>query len=387
MANEEIHRDVLAVIGNTPCVRLDKMAKALGLRCELVAKLEYLNPGGSVKDRIAKAMVERAEQEGLLKAGDTLVEPTSGNTGIGLALVAAVRGYRCILTMPQKMSREKVSTILALGSTVVRTPTEAAWDSPESHIGVAHRLKAEHPLTYHILDQYSNPANPEAHERGTAEEIFRQTGGHLDMLVVGAGTGGTLSGTARRLRELIPGLRVIGVDPAGSILHDDNAPIGTYKVEGIGYDFVPKVMDRSMVDEWVVTDDAESFRLARQCIRLEGALCGGSSGSALVGVARKAVELGPGQRCLVILPDSIRNYMSKFLDDDWLRNNGFAEAIPGAPASSSAGTPAAPSPPRSADCSPASGCPFTATLRSPTVRVTALVVGAFLLGMSFGRTR
>lgn len=341
--SEQIFDNILDLVGNTPCVRLAKTARHLGLQCELVAKCEYLNPGGSVKDRIAKNMLLEAERAGVLKAGDTLVEPTSGNTGIGLALAAAVKGYRCILTMPQKMSQEKVATILALGSTVIRTPTEAAWDAPESHIGVARRLVADNPTTHRLLDQYSNPANPEAHARGTAEEIFRQTGGRLDMLVVAAGTGGTLSGTARRLKELLPALKVVGVDPEGSMLHDDNAPVHSYKVEGIGYDFLPKVCDRSVVDEWVVTTDADAFRLARQLIREEGVLCGGSSGSALAGVAMAARRLGPDQRCLVILPDSIRNYMTKFLDDGWLVANGF-EAPNASPTAAAGGSASASGP-------------------------------------------
>lgn len=367
---EQIVDTVLDLVGNTPCVRLNKFAKLNGLQCEVVAKLEFLNPGGSVKDRIAKNMVLCAEKQGILKPGDTLVEPTSGNTGIGLALAAAVRGYRCILTMPQKMSKEKVVTIKALGSDVVRTPTEAAWDAPESHIGVAKKLVADNPLTYHILDQYSNVANPEAHMKGTAEEIFRQTGGKLDMIVIAAGTGGTLSGTARRLKQLIPNLKVIGVDPHGSLLHDDKAPIHSYKVEGIGYDFVPAVMDRSVVDEWVVTNDDDAFRLARQVIQKEGVLCGGSSGSALAGVVSKARELGPNQRCLVIFPDSIRNYMTKFLDDEWMVENGFDVAGPTRQVAAS------------------SCCPFDPvmkTLTNPKVQLALVAGAAFALGLIAGR--
>lgn len=311
-------------------------------------------------------MVHDAEKSGRLKKGDTLVEPTSGNTGIGLALVAAVKGYNCVLTLPQKMSSEKVAAINALGSKVIRTPTEAAWDSPESHIGVANKLVKENPHTHHILDQYNNPANPEAHSKGTAEEIYRQCGGKLDMLVIGAGTGGTISGTARRLKELLPNLKVIGVDPDGSILHDPKAEIKNYQVEGIGYDFIPKVMDMSVVDEWVVTQDKEAFLLARQMIREEGLMCGGSSGSAMAGVAAKAKTLEAGQRCLVICPDSIRNYMTKFLDDDWMVRNGFSEP----------------------SCSPAT--PVVATrpsLADPMVRTVLMASLAFVVGFACGKRR
>eukprot|EP00667_Euglena_gracilis_P012175 EG_transcript_12492 len=369
---EQIYDNILDFVGNTPCVRVPKLAKSLGLQCELIVKCEFFNPGGSVKDRIAKAMVLDAEKAGILKPGDTIVEPTSGNTGIGLALVAAVKGYKCLLTMPQKMSQEKVATILALGSQVIRTPTEAAWDSPESHIGVANRVVAANPLTHHCLDQYSNASNPKAHVEGTAEEIFRQTGGRLDMIVIAAGTGGTLTGTARRLKELIPNLKVIGVDPDGSILHDDNAPIHSYKVEGIGYDFIPKVLDRSLVDKWVVTDDAGSFKLARQMIREEGLLCGGSSGAAMAAAAQTAASLGPNQRCLVLLPDGIRNYMTKFLDDKWMAENGF-EASPAAPKPRSSG-----------------GCPFDPVLQlwaRPAVRMGLLTGAAFALGFALGHRK
>eukprot|EP01012_Entosiphon_sulcatum_P058136 TRINITY_DN82103_c0_g1_i1.p1 TRINITY_DN82103_c0_g1~~TRINITY_DN82103_c0_g1_i1.p1 ORF type:complete len:373 (+),score=77.49 TRINITY_DN82103_c0_g1_i1:148-1119(+) len=296
-----------------------------------------MNPGGSVKDRIGRQMVLDAEKAGVITPGvTTLVEPTSGNTGIGLSMAAAVRGYKCIITLPMKMSKEKVSVLQALGSKVIRTPTEAAWDAPESHIGIANKLSREN-ANHVVLDQYKNPSNPRAHEEGTAQEIYRQCGGKLDMVVIAAGTGGTISGTARALKRLIPNLHVVGVDPHGSLLHDDSAPIHSYHVEGIGYDFVPDVMDRKVVDEWVVTEDKESFHLARRLIREEGMLVGGSSGSALAGALKAAKKLGPGQRCLVILPDSIRNYLTKFVDDEWMIERGFLEGKVAPPAAPAAG--------------------------------------------------
>jgi cystathionine beta-synthase len=294
-----------------------------------VAKCEFFNAGGSVKDRIAWRMIEAAEAEGRIKPGDTIIEPTSGNTGIGLALCGAVKGYKVIITLPEKMSNEKVNVLRALGATVLRTPTEAASDAPESHIGLARKLHAEIANSV-ILDQYSNPNNPLAHYYGTAEEVIEACGGQLDVAVIGAGTGGTISGTAKRLKERYPNIKIVGVDPLGSILANPsdltsphlNKP---YYVEGIGYDFVPEVMKHEHVDWWVTTQDEESFRMARRLIRSEGLLCGGSSGSAVVGAiaAAKHYKLGPQQRLVVILPDSVRNYMSKFLSADWMLAHEF----------------------------------------------------------------
>ncbi len=243
-----------------------------------MAKCEYFNAGGSVKDRIGKRMVEDAEKSGRIKKGDTLIEPTSGNTGIGLALAAAVKGYKMIITLPEKMSQEKVDVLKALGAQIIRTPTEAAWDSPESHIGVAKKLHKEIPNS-HILDQYSNPSNPLAHYDGTAEEIIQQCDGNVDMVVITAGTGGTLTGIARKIKEKAPQCKVIAVDPDGSILalpESLNGAIHSYKVEGIGYDFIPTVLDRSseLVDKWYKSFDKESFVMARRLIKEEGLLCG-----------------------------------------------------------------------------------------------------------------
>ncbi len=317
-----IHDSILEAIGNTPLVRLRSIGRQTG--CEFLAKCEFLNAGGSVKDRIGKRMVEEAQRTGRIKPGDTLIEPTSGNTGIGMALAAAVYGYRMIITMPEKMSREKQVVLEALGAEIIRTPTEAAWDSPESHIGVARQLQKIVPHS-HILDQYSNPDNPLAHYHGTGREIVEQTGGRFDFVVLTAGTGGTITGVARYVREHVKGARVIGVDPVGSILAGPG-PIGTYKVEGIGYDFIPDVLERDLVDEWVKTEDRESFLMARRLIRQEGLLVGGSSGSAMWAAIQIAKKHGPGKRIVTLLPDSVRNYMTKFLDDRWMRENGFTEA-------------------------------------------------------------
>ncbi|MCC6785902.1 MAG: cystathionine beta-synthase [Planctomycetes bacterium] len=317
----KIHDSILSAVGKTPVVRLKRIGRHLP--CELLAKCEFMNPGGSVKDRIGVRMLLDAEKAGRIKPGDTLIEPTSGNTGIGLAIAAAVRGYRMIITMPQKMSREKQVVLEALGAEIIRTPTEAAWDAPESHIGVARRLRDVIPNA-HILDQYGNPSNPLAHEDGTAEEIFDQCDGKLDAVVMTAGTGGTLSGVARRLKQKLPKLQVIGVDPEGSILAGPG-PIRSYKVEGIGYDFIPDVLDLKLVDRWIKSNDKDSFRIARQLIRQEGLLVGGSSGSAVWAAMQVARELPAGSRVLTILPDSLRNDLTKFVDDRWMRENGFSE--------------------------------------------------------------
>ncbi|KAI9653171.1 MAG: cystathionine beta-synthase [Trizodia sp. TS-e1964] len=314
-------------IGNTPLVRLNKLPQSLGIEATVFAKLEYFNAGGSVKDRIALRMIEEAENSGRIKPGDTLIEPTSGNTGIGLALVAAIKGYKTIITLPEKMSPEKVAVLRALNATIIRTPTQAAWDSPESHIGVAKRLQKELPNA-HILDQYGNPDNPLAHEYGTAEEIVAQTSGKVKVIVAGAGTGGTITGLSKGLRKHIPDIKVVAADPHGSILavpaslNAEHANEG-YKVEGIGYDFVPDVLKQNAVDKWYKTEDRESFYYARRLIAEEGLLVGGSSGSAIAAMvhAVKDFQLEKDDVVVVILPDSIRSYLSKFVDDDWLAAN------------------------------------------------------------------
>ncbi|KAG0042345.1 hypothetical protein BGZ83_000565 [Gryganskiella cystojenkinii] len=327
VAEPPILNTILDHIGNTPLVRINKIAKSEGLQCELLAKCEFFNAGGSVKDRIGKRMIEEAEKDGRLKPGCTIIEPTSGNTGIGLALAAAVKGYRTIITLPEKMSQEKVDVLKALGAEIVRTPTEAAWDAPESHIGVAKRLNAEIPDSV-ILDQYSNPYNPVTHYDHTAEEIYRSCDGQIDMLVAGAGTGGTITGIARKLKALCPNIIIVGVDPHGSILAQPeslNTSTDGYKVEGIGYDFIPEALDRTLIDRWIKSEDKSSFIMARRLIREEGILCGGSSGTAVAAAVQAAKELGPGKRCVVLLPDSVRNYMTKFLNDGWMHANGFTD--------------------------------------------------------------
>ncbi|XP_022596448.1 cystathionine beta-synthase-like isoform X2 [Seriola dumerili] len=297
--------NILGKIGHTPLVRLNKIPKEFGLKCDILAKCEFFNAGGSVKDRIALRMLEDAERAGILKPGDTIIEPTSGNTGIGLALTAAVKGYHCIITMPEKMSMEKVDVLRALGAEIVRTPTSAAFDSPESHVGAAWRLKNEIPNS-HVLDQYRNPSNPLAHYDTTAEEILEQCDGKLDMLVAGAGTGGTLTGVARKLKERCPNVKIVGVDPEGSILVESKEKNET-----------------KVVDMWYKSSDMETFTMSHKLIREEGLLCGGSSGSAMAAAVKIAQQLEEGQRCVVILADSIRNYMSKFLRDEWMYEKGF----------------------------------------------------------------
>ncbi|KAF2489567.1 putative cystathionine beta-synthase [Lophium mytilinum] len=321
-------------IGNTPLVRLNKIPQSLGIPCTVYAKLEMFNAGGSVKDRIALRMIEEAEKSGRIKPGDTLIEPTSGNTGIGLALVAAVKGYKTIITLPEKMSPEKVAVLRALGAEIIRTPTQAAWDSPESHIGVARRLEKEIPNA-HILDQYANPDNPLAHEYGTAEEIWMQTEGKITVLVAGAGTGGTITGISKGLRKHKKDVKIVAADPFGSVLavpealNQEHANEG-YKVEGIGYDFIPDVLDREAVDVWYKTDDRAAFGYARRLIAEEGILCGGSSGSAMDAMVKavKDLKLGADDVVVVVLPDSIRSYLSKFVDDDWLAANDLLPPSP-----------------------------------------------------------
>ncbi|XP_068771159.1 cystathionine beta-synthase isoform X2 [Struthio camelus] len=321
--------NILKKIGCTPMVRVNKIGKSYGLKCELLAKCEYFNAGGSVKDRISLRMVEDAERAGIIKPGDTLIEATSGNTGIGLALVAAVKGYRCIIVLPEKMSMEKVDILKALGVEIVRTPC-TRFDAPESNIRVAWKLKNEIPNS-HILDQYRNPSNPLAHYDTTAEEILEQCEGKVHMVVIGSGTGGTVTGVARKLKEKCPECKIIGVDPDGSIValpsELNRTNTTTIEVEGIGHDFIPTVLDRSVVDQWYKCNDRDSFLMSRRLIREEGLLCGGSSGSAMSVAVRAARDLKEGQRCVVILPDSVRNYMSKFLNDKWMIKNGFLNDV------------------------------------------------------------
>jgi cystathionine beta-synthase len=324
----KICNSILDHIGHTPLVRINNITKDEGIECEVLAKCEFFNAGGSIKDRIGKRMVLDAQASGRIKKGDVLIEPTSGNTGVGMALTAAVEGYKMIITLPEKMSKEKVDVLKALGAEIIRTPTEAAWDAPESHIGVAKTLNQTIPNS-HILDQYINPSNPNAHYEGTAEELLEQCDGHIDYLIATAGTGGTITGIAKKLKEKIPGIQVIGVDPVGSILAQpetlNKTDITSYHVEGIGYDFIPDVLERQYIDKWTKSVDLESFTMARRLIRREGLLVGGSSGACMAAAVRviKELNIPKGKRVVVIFADSVRNYMSKFLSDDWMVEQGF----------------------------------------------------------------
>ncbi len=314
-----IYSTILETIGHTPVVKINRIG--VGLSCGLYAKCEYFNPGGSIKDRIGYSMVKQALEDGKIKPGDTLIEPTSGNTGIGIALAGAVLGFKVIITMPDKMSMEKQVVLERLGATIYRTPSQVASEHPDSHISLAIRLNKEIPCS-HILDQYSNPNNPLAHYSGTAQEIIDEFGDNLHMVVASVGTGGTITGLAKRLKEHNPSIQIVGVDPIGSILGGGDE-IKPYLVEGIGYDFFPQVLDNTLVNRYIKTEDKTSFQMARRLIQEEGLLVGGSSGAAMWAALESAKNLLPGQNCLVILPDSIRNYMSKFASDEWMIAHQF----------------------------------------------------------------
>jgi cystathionine beta-synthase len=314
---------VLDLVGRTPLVRLQRLSR--GVEPTLLAKLEYMNPGGSVKDRIGLRMIERAEREGKLRPGGTIVEPTSGNTGVGLAIAATLRGYRCVFVMPDKIAEEKRALLRAYGAEVVICPTAVEPGSPESYYSVSDRLAEEIPGAYKP-DQYSNPANPEAHYETTGPELWDQTGGEIDAIVFSVGTGGTISGTARYLKELKPDLLVVGADPEGSI-YSNPEDVHPYLVEGIGEDFWPKTYDPSLVDEYVTVSDRDSFRTARRLAREEGMLVGGSGGTAVWAMLQVARRFGPDATIVTLIPDSGRGYLSKVYDDNWLLEHGFLERV------------------------------------------------------------
>jgi cystathionine beta-synthase len=313
---------VLEAIGQTPLVRMSRIAK--GLSARIYAKIEFVNPGGSVKDRIALAMVEAAERDGLLKPGGTIVEATSGNTGVGLAMVAAVKGYRSIFIMPDKMSVEKIRLLKAYGAEVVITPTNAESNSPDGYSGVAQRLANEIPNAWQP-NQFGNLNNPEYHYRHTGPEIWEQTAGKLTAFVAGVGTGGTISGVGKYLKEKNPRIRVVAADPEGSILSGDSPK--PWAVEGIGEDYVPKTFNSQVVDEWIRVSDTESFSIARAMSQQEGLLVGGSCGTAMAAALHYAQRLGPEDLVVVMCPDTGRNYLSKLYSEEWMIERGYLKPL------------------------------------------------------------
>jgi cystathionine beta-synthase len=325
----QVHENILGTMGNTPLVRLNRVAR--GVRPQIIAKVEYFNPGSSVKDRIGIQIIEDAERTGQLKPGGTIVESTSGNTGVGLAIAAAIKGYKTVFVMPDKMSDEKIRVLRAYGARVVVTPTNVEPDDPRSYYSVARQIVAETPNSI-LANQYHNPVNPLTHYLTTGPEIWRQTAGQVDVFVAGMGTGGTITGVGRFLKEMNPKIQIVGADPIGSILYDyfytgKMTEAHSYKVEGVGEDFIPSVYDFSVIDDVVKANDKESFLMTRRLVREEGMLVGGSCGLAVAAALKYVAErdLGEDKMVVVLLPDSGSRYLSKVFDDNWMRENRFLE--------------------------------------------------------------
>src|SRR5258707_526547 len=326
----QIHSTILDTMGNTPLVRLHKVVR--GTAAQIVAKVEFFNPGGSVKDRIGIAMIEAAEREGKLNPGGTIVEATSGNTGVGLAIAAAIKGYKCVFVLPDKQSIEKIHQLRAFGARVIVTPTNVEPEDPRSYYSVAKQVARETPNAI-LANQYHNPANPDTHYRTTGPEIWQQTAGQVDAFVCGVGTGGTITGVGRYLKEQYPGVKIVGVDPIGSILYDyfktgQMVEAHSYKIEGIGEDFVPSIYDFNVIDDMVQVTDKESFLMARRLVREEGLFCGGSSGSAIVGALKYALEnnLGPDKCVVVFLSDSGYRNLGQGFVYEWMCENRFSHS-------------------------------------------------------------
>ncbi len=318
---------VIEAIGNTPIVRLN--AVTADIESEIYVKVEYMNPAGSMKDRVGLNIIRDAEERGMLGPGGTIIEATSGNTGAGLAMVAAIRGYKCIFVMPDKMSQEKISALRAYGAKVVICPTAVEPSDPRSYYSVARRLVEETPGAFYA-NQYHNPANPEAHYISTAPEIWEQTQGEFDVFMGGMGTGGTLSGCGRYFKERKPEIQIVGVDPVGSLYYEyvktgRMTKAFSYYVEGIGEDFLPSTMNLDILDDCVQVDDLECFMMTRELVRREGIFCGGSCGAAVMGAIKYARSLKEPKRILVLLPDNAQKYLSKIFNDDWMRSNGFLD--------------------------------------------------------------